>query len=204
MAATTASIVSVFFCEVRMGLCALCLSLHTTCLAIYRLALRELEGSRRRGGRCRWSMDQPWIVGPQNKSKCKQGEEIFKKRPLNCATNRMSTVAALFGLGEKWSGERQDETKQSGLEEIVLTLYLGPFVCRDRFSASRSLTVCLTRTPWYTLLEYSRQSRKTVWESTFDTNPETVWLVAGNTTSYKFSSIPTNVCSFECFTVLFI
>lgn len=94
--------------------------------------------------------------------------------------------------------------RQSGLKEIVLTLYLGPFVCRDRFSARRSLTVCLTLTPWYTLLEYSRRNRKTLWESTFDTNPETVWLVAGNTNSYKFSSIPTIVCSFECFTVLFI
>lgn len=53
------------------------------------------------GGGYRWSMDQPWIVGPQNESKCKQGEEISERRPLNCATNRMSTVAALFGLREK-------------------------------------------------------------------------------------------------------
>lgn len=65
-------------------------------------------------------------------------------------------------------GRDRTGQKQSGLEEIVLTLYLGPFVCRDRFSASRSLTVCLTRTPWYTLLEYSRQSRKTVWESALE------------------------------------
>ena len=74
-------------------------------------------------------------------------------------------------------GRDRTGQKQSGLEEVVLTLYLGPFVCRDRFSASRSLTVCFTRTPWYTLLEYSRRSRKTAWESTFDTNPETVGLV---------------------------
>jgi len=53
------------------------------------------------------------------------------------------------------TGQRQDS-----VEEIVLTLYLGPFICRDRFSASRSLTVCLTRTPWYTLLEYSDKERK--------------------------------------------
>lgn len=88
---------------------------HTPCSAIYRLALRALEGSGDRGGGgwggYRWSMDQPWIVGPQNESKCKQGEEISERRPLNCATNRMSTVAALFGLREKWSGERQDGTK---------------------------------------------------------------------------------------------
>lgn len=101
MAVTIASIVSMFFCEVRMRLWALCLSLHKPRSAIYRLALRALEGSRDRGGRYSWSMDQPWIVGPQNKPKCKQGEEIFRKQPLNCATNRMSTVAALFGLGEK-------------------------------------------------------------------------------------------------------
>lgn len=42
-----------------------------------------------------------WILSPQNKPKCKQGEQIFERRPLNCATNRMSTVVALFGLGEK-------------------------------------------------------------------------------------------------------
>ncbi len=51
----------------------------------------------------------------KTKPKCKQGEEIFKRQPLNCATNRMSTVATLFGLGEKWSGERQDRTKAAGL-----------------------------------------------------------------------------------------
>ena len=68
MAVTIASIVSEFFCEAMMGLCALCLSLHTSCSVIYRLALRALEGSRDRGGgRYRWSMDQPWIVSPQNK-----------------------------------------------------------------------------------------------------------------------------------------
>lgn len=53
----------------------------------------------------------------------------------------------------------------------LLTLYLDEPVCRERFSASRSLTVCLTRTPWYTRLEYSgtetqalkpRNGRKTV------------------------------------------
>ena len=70
------------------------------------------------------------------------------------------------------TGQRQDS-----VEEIVLTLYLGPFICRDRFSASRSLTVCLTRTPWYTLLEYSDKERKEASDSICDINPETVQLV---------------------------
>lgn len=73
-------------------------------------------------------------------------------------------------------GRDRTGQRQNGLEEIMLTLYLGPFVCRDRLSASRSLTVCLTRTPWYTLLEYSKGSRTTVGESPLDTKPETVWL----------------------------
>lgn len=47
MAVTIASIV--FFCEVRMGLCV-SLNTHTHSSAIYRLALRALEGSRDRGG----------------------------------------------------------------------------------------------------------------------------------------------------------
>ena len=79
----------------------------------------------------------------------------------------------------KWGETGRDKSK-SGLEEIVLTLYLGPFVCRDLFSASRSLTVCFTRTPWYTLLEYSRQSRGTLCESTFEHKPKNSCVVIQN------------------------
>lgn len=64
--------------------------------------------------------------------------------------------AVPFGLIEE---SKAGET--GGLEDVVLTLYLGPFVCRDLFSASRSLTVCFTRTPWYTLLEYSADRQST-------------------------------------------
>ena len=114
MAVTIASIVSVFFCEVRTGLGALCLSLHIPCSTIYRLALQALEGSSDRGGRYRWSKDQPWIVSPQNKPKCKHGEEIFKRRPLNCVPNRMSTVAVLFCVGRKmkWEETGQDKSRE--------------------------------------------------------------------------------------------
>lgn len=85
-----------------MELGTLCSSLHTPCSAIYRPASRALEGIRDRGGGWRrWSMDQPWIVSPQYESKCKQVEDIFKRKTFGCAPNQMSTVVMMFGLGEK-------------------------------------------------------------------------------------------------------
>lgn len=62
-AITIASIV--FFCEVRMGLCV---SLYTHTAQLFTDWLCERSrGAETEGGRYRWSMDQPWIVGPQNK-----------------------------------------------------------------------------------------------------------------------------------------
>lgn len=58
-AVSIASIVSVFFCEVRMGFGALCLFLHAPCSAIYQMTLQA---------RYRWSKDQPWIVSAQKQA----------------------------------------------------------------------------------------------------------------------------------------
>lgn len=133
----------------------MCLFTHTLCSVIYRLALGVLEGSRDRGV----GTGGQWIYHGSPVDKTSQnvnkGRRFFFSKgdlsimpPTECQLWLHCLVWEKKEVGRDRMGQRQD-----GLEELVLTLYLGPFVCRDRFSASRSFTVCLTRTPWYTLLE---------------------------------------------------
>lgn len=73
----------VLFCEARTALAALYLSLHTLCSAIYRLAFGNALRQWRLGGG--WGVQALQVVNGstmdrwsvQDKSKCKQGEEIF-------------------------------------------------------------------------------------------------------------------------------
>lgn len=154
-------LLSGFFCEVSF----VSLSTHTV-LSYLQIGFASARGERRqRGG----GTGGQWINHGSLVHKTSQNvnkERRFLKGdllivpPTECQLWLRCLVWEKNEVGRDRTGQ-----KQSGLEEIVLTLYLGPFVCRDRFSASRSFTVCLTRTPWYTLLEYSRRSRRTVCES---------------------------------------
>lgn len=55
-----ACIVSMFFCEVRIGLCALSLSTHTVLNYLQMVFMRPWGQQKQRGeGTYRWSMDQP-------------------------------------------------------------------------------------------------------------------------------------------------
>lgn len=67
--------------------------------------------------------------------------------PKQTKTSTMATPTERRSADKTW-GQTDKRRRLRAAAAAALTLYRGPAVCRERFSASRSLTVCLTRTPW--------------------------------------------------------
>lgn len=122
---------------------ALCPSLHTPCSAIYRLALQVLQRSRDRGRGAtggQWS-DHGSLVHKTNQNVNKE-KRLSRGDLLIVPPTECQLWLHLFGLGEKWSGERRAETKAERFRGDGAYTVSGP-ICLSGSLLSQQVFDCV-------------------------------------------------------------